>query len=159
MIEAVGRGNWITASEMSFLLKVSTAMAAEVAGACILTEVLDLMFGQRINVEMVTQCIESVTDKMMKDKTTAPQKARSHKSYSTTPKKCLIAFGEINSSQSETALCSALLVQSGTDVMVPLVRWPLPGHQRMDSPSESAGCLAARKKKEKSPQEQLRVAY
>ena len=61
-------------------------------------------------------------------------------------KKSLIAFAEINSSQSETALCSAVLAQSDTDAMVPLVHWPVPGHHRLDSPSESAGCLAARKK-------------
>ena len=63
-------------------------------------------------------------------------------------KKCLIAFGE-TSSQSETALCSAVVAQSGTDAMVPLVPWPVPGHQRLDIPSESAGCLAARKKKKR----------
>ena len=50
----------------------------------------------------------------------------------------------------------AVLAQSGTDAIVSLMPWPVPGHQRLDSPSESAGCLAARKKtKEKS----LRIAH
>ena len=61
-------------------------------------------------------------------------------------KKCLIAFGEIFSSQSKTALCSAVLAQSATDAIVSTIPWPVPGHQRLDGPSESAGCLAARKK-------------
>ena len=51
-----------------------------------------------------------------------------------------------NCSQNETALCSAVLAQSGTGAMVSMAPWPVPGHQRLDSPSESAGCLAARKK-------------
>ena len=74
------------------------------------------------------------------DKTTAPQ---------TTTKKCLIAFGEINSSQSETALCSAVLAQSGTDAIVSMIPWPVPGHQQLDTPSESGRCLAHTKTKGK----------
>ena len=66
-----------------------------------------------------------------------------------TYKKVPIAFGEETSLRSETALCSAVLAQSGTDAMVPIVPWPVPGHQRSDDPSESTGCLAARKKTRK----------
>ena len=84
------------------------------------------------------------------DKTTAPQKARSHSSYSTTTKKCLIAFGETNSSQSETALCSAVLAQNGTYAMVSMVPWTVPGQKRLDNPSNSAGCLATRKRGKKN---------
>ena len=51
---------------MSVPLKVNTAMAAKVAGACILTEVLELMIGQQMNVEMVTKCVERITDAMTK---------------------------------------------------------------------------------------------
>ena len=91
------------------------------------------------------------------DKTTAPQKARSHLSHSTTTKKCLIAFGEINSSQSETALCSAVLAQSCSDTIVSVIPWSAPGHWRLDGPSESAGCLAAREKKKKVADRTLTV--
>ena len=54
------------------------------------------------------------------DKTTTPQKARSHESRSAATKKCLSLL-EMNSSQRDTAHCSAVLAQSGTDVMVPLI--------------------------------------
>ena len=36
-----------------------------------------------------------------------------------------------------------------TDATVPLVPWSVPGHQRLDAPSESAGCIAAHEKKKK----------
>ena len=87
-----------------------------------------------------TRSNQSSCESSRQDKTTAPLKARSHQSHSTT-KKCLVAFEEMNSSQSETALCSAVLAQSGTDAIVSMIPWP----ERLDGPSESAG-LAARKK-------------
>ena len=43
-------------------LKISTAMAAA-AGACILTELQDFVFGQ-MNVDMVTRCLARITDEM-----------------------------------------------------------------------------------------------
>ena len=46
--------------------------------------------------------------------------------------KCLSLL-ETNSSQRDTALCSAVLAQSGTDAMVPWIPWPVPGHQRLDA--------------------------
>ena len=72
--------------------------------------------------------------------------SRSLESRFTTTKSAY-RFWTVNISQSETALCSAELAQSGADAMVPLVPWPVHWHQRLDSTSESAGCLAARKKK------------
>ena len=36
------------------------------------------------------------------------------------------AFGEKQAQKASTALCSAVLAQSGTDAMVPLVPWPVP---------------------------------
>ena len=52
---------------------------------------------------------------------------------------------EINSSQRDTALCSAALAQSGTESMVPLIPWPSTWAPAAGRPSESARCLAARK--------------
>ena len=43
-------------------------------------------------------------------------------------------------SERETALCSAVLALSGTDTMASMIPWPMPGHQRLDTPSDSAGC-------------------
>ena len=54
----------MTVRNISLPLNVSAAMAAEVGGACILTEVLDLMSVRQMNVEMVTESIERVTDDM-----------------------------------------------------------------------------------------------
>ena len=49
MIEAVDRRNWITVSKITVPLKARTAKVAEVAGAYILTMVLQLMFGHKGN--------------------------------------------------------------------------------------------------------------
>ena len=67
-----------------------------------------------------------------KDKRTTPQKAGHPSRVRQQPKKYLSLL-EVSSSQSETALCSAMLAQSGTDAMVSLVPWPVPGHQRLDA--------------------------
>ena len=76
--------------------------------------------------------------------TTTPRKAGSHESQSTTTKKCLSLL-ERNSSQRDTALCSAVLAQSGTYAMVPLIPWPAVGR-----PSESAGASQHAKKLHKN---------
>ena len=89
---------------------------------------------------------EFVLSAPRQNKTTTPRKA-GNSSRSQQLQKSTCRFRRVNISQSETALCSAVLDQSGTDAMVPLVPWPVPGHQRSDSPSESAGCLAAREEK------------
>ena len=49
------------------LLKASTAREAEVAGAYILREVGNLVFVQQMIVDMVTICIEQVSDEMTKE--------------------------------------------------------------------------------------------
>ena len=46
-------------------------------------------------------------------------------------------------SERETALCSAVLALIGTDAMASMMQWPVPGHQRLDTLSDPAGCLAA----------------
>ena len=58
MIKAVNRENWITASNMSVPLKLTTAVVAEVAAAYNLTEMLDLMLRQKMNVDTVAHCID-----------------------------------------------------------------------------------------------------
>ena len=66
-----------------------------------------------------------------------------------TCKKVPIAFGDQQFSERHGAMqCSA--GQSGTDAMVPLVPWPVPQEQRLDSRQSPLGCLAARKKKTKN---------
>ena len=72
------------------------------------------------------------------DKTTTPRKARSHESHSAATKKCPSLL-EINNSRRDTALCNAVLAQSGTDVMVPLIPWQVPGHQRLDARQSPLG--------------------
>ena len=57
-------------------------------------------------------------------------------------------FRSANISQSETALCSALVAQSGTDATVPSVPWPVPGHQRLDARQSPLGALQHAKKKD-----------
>ena len=53
VINAFDRENWITISKISVPLKASTAVDAEVVGADILTEVLSLILGQQMNVDMI----------------------------------------------------------------------------------------------------------
>ena len=43
-------------------------------------------------------------------------------------------FWRDNSSQSETALRSAVLAQSGSDAIVSMIPWPVPGHQQLGQP-------------------------
>ena len=64
---------------------------------------------------------------------------------STATKKCLSLL-EINSSQRDTALCSAMLAQSGTHAMVPLIPWLVPGHQRLDARQSPLGASQHAKK-------------
>ena len=54
---------------------------------------------------------------------------------------------EKNSSQSETALCSAVVAQSGTDTMVSMIPWPVPGHQRLDARQSPLGASQHAEKK------------
>ena len=84
-------------------------------------------------------------DKTRQDNNSVQKAGNSRRSRSL--QKSAYRFRRVNISQSETALCSAVLAQSGTDAMVALVPWPVPGHQRLDARQSTAGCLAARKKK------------
>ena len=43
VVKVVDRERWVTISKIAILLKAGTAMAAEVAGACVLTGILDLL--------------------------------------------------------------------------------------------------------------------
>ena len=42
-----------------------------------------------------------------------------------------VPFGRKQAQKASTALCSVVLTQRGTDAVVPLVPWPVPGHQRL----------------------------
>ena len=43
VIKGVDRGRWVTISRVAVPLKVGAAVAAEVAGVCVLTGILDLV--------------------------------------------------------------------------------------------------------------------
>ena len=77
---------------------------------------------------------------MSQDKTRQQLRSESRQlsSQSITTKKCP-SLEVVNISQSETALRSAVLAQSGTDAMVPSAPWPVPGHQRLDSRQSPLG--------------------
>ena len=45
MIKGVDRERWVTYSKMAIPLEVGAAMAAEIAGVCVLTSILDLIYG------------------------------------------------------------------------------------------------------------------
>ena len=61
VIKEVDRRNRITVSTISVFVKKSTAMSAEVAGAYILPEILDMMFQQQFNVDTADPCIDRIT--------------------------------------------------------------------------------------------------
>ena len=44
VIKGVDRENWMTIRKIAIPLKVGTAMAAEIAGVCVLTGILHLIF-------------------------------------------------------------------------------------------------------------------
>ena len=43
-------------------------MSTEIAGACVLTKVLDLLFEKKVNMNKVTKCIERIADEMTNEK-------------------------------------------------------------------------------------------
>ena len=63
VIKGVDRDRWVTISKISVPLKVGTAMAAEVAGVCVLTGVLDLVFNKSLCVQNINQCINRILNK------------------------------------------------------------------------------------------------
>ena len=63
VIKGVDRGRWVTISKIAVPLKVGTAMAAEVAGVCVLTEILDLVFNNSLCVQKINRCLDRILDK------------------------------------------------------------------------------------------------
>ena len=56
---------WVTISKIVFSLKVGAAMAAEIAGVCVLTSILDLIFCKCLSVQNINQRVNrffSTTD-------------------------------------------------------------------------------------------------
>ena len=84
--------------------------------------------------------------------TTTPSNSRRSQQL----RKSTHSFWRVNISQSETALCGAMLAQSGTDAMVPLVPWPVPGHQRWDARQSPLGALQHAKK---TQERNMRIIY
>ena len=79
------------------------------------------------------------------DKTTTPVESRN--SQEKTTKSLYPVLLEKNKhKKASTALCSAVLTQSGTDAMVPSVPWPVPGHQRLDARQSPLGASQHAKK-------------
>ena len=56
VIKGVDRDKWITISKIAVLLKVCTAMAADVVGARVLTGILDLVLGKTISMDTINRC-------------------------------------------------------------------------------------------------------
>ena len=54
------KGNWIAISKVVAPLDTCSAMTAEVAGACILTDVLNLITTKQVNVEHIELCIDHI---------------------------------------------------------------------------------------------------
>ena len=55
------RDMWITISKIAVPLKASTAMAAEVVGAGVLTGIVDLVLGKTIRVNTIN-CIDDIVE-------------------------------------------------------------------------------------------------
>ena len=60
VLQGLDRDRWITISKIAVPLKACTAMAADAAGASILTVILDLVLRKTISVEAINQCINDV---------------------------------------------------------------------------------------------------
>ena len=60
VITGVDREKWVTISEIAIPLKVGAAMAAEIAGVCVLTSILDLILCKCMNVHNVNQRINRI---------------------------------------------------------------------------------------------------
>ena len=63
VIKAVNRDRWVTIIRIAVPLKVGTAMAAEVAGVCLVTGILDLVFSRCLCVQNIMQCINKISNK------------------------------------------------------------------------------------------------
>ena len=62
VIKAVDRECWITINKIAVPLKVSTALATEIAVASVLTEVLNLSVEKKSNMQTDTDCIKRIVD-------------------------------------------------------------------------------------------------
>ena len=66
VIKGVDRDRWVTISKIVVLLKVGTAMAAEMMGVCVLTEILDLVFfGKCPCIQNIIRCIHTTIEKQL----------------------------------------------------------------------------------------------
>ena len=59
VIKGVDRERWVTRRRSGGLLKVGTAMAAEMIGVCVLTGILDLVFHMCLCVQNINHCINT----------------------------------------------------------------------------------------------------
>ena len=103
--------------------------------------------GLRLTVVLVQ--LSTLLQQVSQDKTTTTPRKASHSSRFRQLQKSAYRFGKKNSSQSETAHSSAVLAQSGTDTMVSMIPWPVPGHQRLDARQSPLGASQHAKKKPK----------
>ena len=63
VIKRVDGDTWVTISKILVPLKVGTAMAAEVAGVCVLTGILGLVFNKSLSNQNINRCLEMNLDK------------------------------------------------------------------------------------------------
>ena len=59
MIKGVDMGKWVTISKIAVPLQVGAAMAAEIAGVCVLTSILDLILCKSLSVHTVNSTNQS----------------------------------------------------------------------------------------------------
>ena len=62
VIYGVDSDRWVTIRKIVVPLKVGTAVAAEVRGVCVLTEILEPMFNNCLRIQKFHRCIEKVLD-------------------------------------------------------------------------------------------------
>ena len=58
--KGVDREKWVTISTIAIPLKVGTVMASEIAGVCVLTCIIDLIFCTCLGVKNVNLCINRI---------------------------------------------------------------------------------------------------
>ena len=63
VIKGVDWSRWVTIIRIAVTLKIGTAMAAEVAGVCVLMGIFDVVFTKRLCVQSVDKCINSIRNK------------------------------------------------------------------------------------------------
>ena len=57
VIKGVDRGKWVTISKIAIPVKADAAMAAEIAGVCVLASILDLIFCKCLSVQNINHRI------------------------------------------------------------------------------------------------------